>query len=874
MEVGFQLIGEVTITKVYKDGRRETVINKDRNMITDGLGIALVNLLCSNPLNPRNRARNYQIGYFQVGTSSVLSEDVSFEVFDNWNGGLIDALGNNFYELSSALESSGYGDATTLQAVTRKIITVNNPFEDSGELEYTEKDATLIVFEDDPVTNINLESGAIRVKIYLDEDCAVGQRLKEFGLFITNPEGVFGRDKPALAAYKTLYNPIIKTDDFSIDIDWAILFNDVDSEDPSYSKVKFKPKVVKNYSTRDSVYATFLDSRASERIYIETPVPVETDTLIKYSLTGDAINNIHYKIAPEQVSGVTIARNTKSTFIEVSGAQLAGLQPPTATDQYSTRTLYLTISSVEGPRGIVDKGVDFLSDKFLVNLLPKYEDGFMESRIDTSATSTSQGYISLSANTVYEGALGNQTNTNYKTYISLSADAGVTLDQSGVVIEIPRNYTAGVVSSIGYTGNGDVSAALINNLLTGSPTDTYDANINKFADSNDFSIPYLFSSVDIDPLTFSDNWADLINPQPGGYYQTEFSWFLPGMHSWYAGDKTLKTYGNVFDYNLYKAKPTRDVFLNHSVSSADAPDKMQDSTLLYQPCALYLWPTQDNGVSSIPAGASRVERSYENSEVDTYGNVVGGQTQKMKFDSSTSTITFSVYFKDFDAFVKDGALLRRSPVVALSIHSLGFDGIEPSQAPQHSNVSKTATFIWNDSTGGLELSSVSGEGAWSETLLEVDPGVSDAGVMSGVGYDEAVFGYADRWASPASKWYRAYITTDVPEDFTNSGYYASFTRDGSGATSQFYIYPEVDSDGNLSSLAGENDGLFTRGEDAPLELSGSVIAWAQWEYPADPGPPTLYSPNTDTEGTPLGSVFADGDDPGYSFITFSVTQPT
>lgn len=869
MEARFQLIGEVTVTKVYKDGRREVVIKKDRNMITDGMGIALINLFCSNPLNPRNRVSNYKIGYFQVGASSLISDSVSTEVFDSWNGGLIDAIGNNFYELSSAFNASQYGDSTTLEAVKRKIVTVTNPFADADELSYTYKDAELIRFENDPVANVSENEGSIRVKINIDEEAAVGQTIKEFGLFISNPEGHYGRDKPALAAYKTLYNPITKTADFSLDIDWAILFNDVDTELGSHTKIKFKPKVVKNYANREFIYATFLDSSGSEKIYIETPVPVEEDTLVGFSVSsGDgALNGVHYSIASSALSGVTISRNTNSAYIDISGSQKMGYAPVAGSDQYETKRLYLTLSSVKGPRGIVDKGTDLLSDQFLVNLLPKYQSNFTQSRIIES--NTTGGTLSLSANVLHGTTFNNQTNTAYDVYVSLSSD-GPTLASSSIVINIPRN-TAGVVSSISYTGTGDVSAAIVNNLLSGTPSNVYEANLNKFADSNDFSIPRLFSSVEINALTLKDHWEDLIDPQPGGFYQTNYSWFLPGMRSWFAGDKTLKSYGNVFDYNSYSAKPTRDTFLAHAVSSMSAPDTMQDATLLYQPCALYLWPTQSGGVSSIPAFASRVERSYENSEEAVRGGTVGGSDQKLKFSSDASTITFSVYFKDFDPVINNGATINRAPVVALSIHSLGFEGIDPHFAADYSNVSKTATFSWNETTGGLELSSVSGEGAWAATILDITPDTSDAGVMSGTADDDTKFGYRDRWASPESKWYRAYITTSAPADFTNSGYYAEFSRDGSGATSQYFIYPTVDIDGNLSALAGEADGLFTRGTDAPLELSGSVIAWAQWEYPDQPGPPQMYTPNGDTEGTPLGDVYAASGVPGYSFITFTVT---
>ena len=203
--------GIVTIYKVYDDGSREEVIRDKCNILTDGFGIAAVNLFSTDS---NQKADDYTIAYFQVGTSSY-SDD------PDWTDSLPSATANNFYSLSAPVSSTDlYGTETTLKAVTRKVISVTNPFEEASALNYNYRDQVLCEFESDSVSR--LSDRLFSAKFLIDRDGLVGQGIKEFGLFIKNPEHWLDEDRPVLAAYKSLEDVIQKNNEFTIDVEWII----------------------------------------------------------------------------------------------------------------------------------------------------------------------------------------------------------------------------------------------------------------------------------------------------------------------------------------------------------------------------------------------------------------------------------------------------------------------------------------------------------------------------------------------------------------------------------------------------------------------------------------------------------------------------
>jgi len=203
--------GLVTIQKVYSDGRKETVLKEGCNILTDGFGISVVNLFTSDG---SEQGDDLRIAYFQLGTSGY-SDD------PDWTDLLPSSTANNFYSLSAPISSiDGYGLDTTLKAVEREIITVEEAFIEASALTYQYENQVLCEFEADSVSDIN--ERYINCKFTIDEKGAVGKSLKELGLFVKNPEHHQDRDRPALAAYKLLAEPLEKTDAFSLDVEWII----------------------------------------------------------------------------------------------------------------------------------------------------------------------------------------------------------------------------------------------------------------------------------------------------------------------------------------------------------------------------------------------------------------------------------------------------------------------------------------------------------------------------------------------------------------------------------------------------------------------------------------------------------------------------
>ena len=215
--------GQVTVTKIFKDGTREEVLSEECNILTDGLGISMVNMWTSNALLFRGGLEDFQFKYFQLGTSGVVeTTGMTMEEFEDWESTLPTDVENNFYELHSPIDFSGYGSETTVHVDTKKIITVDTPWLPPEELTYKYTEQPVAYLERASTTKF--VDDAIHIKINLDEGAAVGKSIKELGLFVKNPRVFKSDDRPVLGAYKLLYTPINKTDEFSIDIDWSIGF--------------------------------------------------------------------------------------------------------------------------------------------------------------------------------------------------------------------------------------------------------------------------------------------------------------------------------------------------------------------------------------------------------------------------------------------------------------------------------------------------------------------------------------------------------------------------------------------------------------------------------------------------------------------------
>ena len=111
--------GHITICKVYKDGTKETVLDR-ANLITAGLGSSFLD---TQQAGGSTYASDYTPAYFQVGTSTI-DYDTSL------------ATSSFFYHLSTPFTWSDYGEDTDLY-IEKKYRGFNASTEDSG-VTYTE----------------------------------------------------------------------------------------------------------------------------------------------------------------------------------------------------------------------------------------------------------------------------------------------------------------------------------------------------------------------------------------------------------------------------------------------------------------------------------------------------------------------------------------------------------------------------------------------------------------------------------------------------------------------------------------------------------------------------------------------------------------
>ena len=73
----------------------------------------------------------------------------------------------------------------------------------------------------------SLHDNTFTVRLLIDEELANNKTIKEVGLFMKNPGGSTGRDEPMMVAYKEVFPPINKNDEFSYIIDWELSVIDI-----------------------------------------------------------------------------------------------------------------------------------------------------------------------------------------------------------------------------------------------------------------------------------------------------------------------------------------------------------------------------------------------------------------------------------------------------------------------------------------------------------------------------------------------------------------------------------------------------------------------------------------------------------------------
>lgn len=195
------------LVEIYRvDNGIESKIYQDSNIVTKGMGYALANLLTEQE---DQEVSNFQIGYFQIGVSSV-----GFEPY---------TASANFYELSSGLSKVQYG--TNLDSEVKTLSSLGSTkFVTLSSVSAISPSAFVSIDNSKLTKGISTSN---KYKLYLDKNMAIGVSATEFGLFIKNPDVNYKIDKPILAAYKKLNSPLVKSSENEFIIQWTIKITDI-----------------------------------------------------------------------------------------------------------------------------------------------------------------------------------------------------------------------------------------------------------------------------------------------------------------------------------------------------------------------------------------------------------------------------------------------------------------------------------------------------------------------------------------------------------------------------------------------------------------------------------------------------------------------
>lgn len=200
--------GFVEISKVYADGRKETVC-EDHNILTDSLGVSVANIFSDNG---SSNISDHIIGYFQVGGGHLTTDQ------DSFNNRFISNLDSPFSE-------NQYGDNAERLVTTHNLKKLHaTNFSPSIE-ERVSKESFVSLsnhYSSKVIDNV------VHFRIELPESMGNGYTISEFGLFSKNPSGERGTDKSLLLAYKQFPSDeaITKSSEFSLVVDWQIKFVD------------------------------------------------------------------------------------------------------------------------------------------------------------------------------------------------------------------------------------------------------------------------------------------------------------------------------------------------------------------------------------------------------------------------------------------------------------------------------------------------------------------------------------------------------------------------------------------------------------------------------------------------------------------------
>jgi len=703
--------GLVTITKVYKNGDREIVCSKSPNILTQGFAFDMVNLMTAGAKADTSK---YKFGYFQLGTSSYYDDS-------SWTDSLPFTSVRNFSRLHSPIATaSDYGLNTSLELTTRNCLVYDEDFVSLEDITYSTEPAVLGILNENNCFPLQLpgddENGVV-IKITLDYGALVGKSIKEFGLYTRDPDISTSEDTPILSCYKSLTDPIEKTDEFMVEIDWLIQFVGTSKRMQdrasliSFYPAGIKPKIADRYAVQNVGY---MEAGETREVIIETQIPTAEDAYLYYNvyenghlgINNYAVSGEHWCIVDDE--GLVTSAFDSPIFWPKNTTQIKfTVSALPSNNFFGQKTLAFELSSYTGR----DKFIDF----------NEYLDGNVNVwHIRSDKTAPSLGFSSTTYSTTAGFALSSAVSSNgpiYETsaFVDVSTNAASYMFGTRGPLGGSITYTGPYDASDGYhviplygsiqpfaVSTDAASQFNISLLNTPSGEPIYNLNTYSLDLRSSFQRPTYTSGTGVPPdinyLDISANRNDISI----GY---EGPWTVENGMFTTANLEGFPTASVQSCYDLYETQPPDGVIMRHFLHGSQ-PDGILPASFFYSPQELYVWPDDaEKNQLFVGAAGKRRPGQYDYLQ-DGTGRRSGGdwETQIAKFNSDLSTVVFSTYIKKLDDVVEDpnrttlpAPSSTSNECFAMNIIVRGYPGVGfyASQQP------KTAMFKWN-SDGGID----------------------------------------------------------------------------------------------------------------------------------------------------------------------------
>lgn len=687
--------GLVTITKIYKDGTREPVCINKPNTLTHGFSSSLVKLMT---VGSDNILSDFKFSYFQVGTSSYYDTA-------HWEDALPDSTRRNFLQLHSPVSSvDDYGLNSNIEIVEREIITLQEQFVPTENLQYSSEKNYLGVLNEDGVYMVE-DSKGIAIKINLDNGALVGKDLREFGLFLRNPDINLDDDAPILACYQSLTDPISKTDDFSVEIQWVIQFATVmKTAEELASVIRFHPTIKRKFKDYiSSNYTKYIKSNETHDVIIETDVPTTEDAYLHYIQVSSVDPGNRYENA---VSGV------HWTIVDASGNETSAYNSPIFWPKGSTQVKF-TVSALDPGYFYAQRPLVFELSSYTgkgKTLANQYENSFPNRTALLIRSSRQAPSFDLSTATVtgvgvLSGAVSADSPADrIQVFLDVSTD-GTSYVFNGTEYSADRRFHRIILNYPDTTKIYTVSGSLgdtikVTSYNTPSGEPVYN-NSTYSEDFRDFYQPGLKEGITY--IDLSSNRDDIsIKGGEGPWTKANAQ---GGTEAFLEGYPTGRVYSG---FDIYNTQPPSDVLMRDLFLSSN-PDSIGSAQFLYSPQELYTWPV--NSSRYYVNNCGKVRPGQADITVDGAGNTLGGdlEAQVSRYHSDMSSVVFSCYVKKVDDVLTDtnrshSPSITGNKVFAGNITTRGYPGI----GFYGSQKGKSAYFEWNDA-GGIDVIKVRAE---------------------------------------------------------------------------------------------------------------------------------------------------------------------